>query len=303
MPDKNLKKRILIVEDEKSIRGLISIKLRKNGYEVQEAGNGKEGLKLIQKKIPDLVLTDIQMPVMDGFKLLGEINRLMLPLPAIVITGLSNVDDVIKSLRLGVRDFIRKPFNIHEMMKTIEKVFASPKGQPSVDDLLPFIEIDSKIISLPNNMNTLNMASYYLTRDLSERGLCNQVEKENIRHALEETLSNAMIHGNLEMSSELKSIGSVADTAFNALLTERMNVEPYSSRTITVKNKITKEMMEYTIEDQGPGFDYDNLPDPLHPDNFFKPYGRGIFFIRLHVDEVKWNAKGNLITITKFKST
>jgi CheY-like chemotaxis protein/anti-sigma regulatory factor (Ser/Thr protein kinase) len=296
-------KRILVVDDEKDIRNLIARRLKNDGYEVVEADNGKDGLFQIQKKIPDLVLTDIHMPVMDGFLLLTEINRLMLPLPTIVITGLSNEEDVIMSLRLGVRDFIRKPFNTDEMMKIIEKVLTSPKGKSNIDELIPFIEEDYKKINLPNDVSILNMASYYLTRDLPERGLCTFIEKENIRHALEEALSNAMLHGNLEMSSELKSIGSVADNAFNVILEQRKVSAPYCNRTIQVNYQITKEKIEYIIEDEGPGFDYMNLPDPLHPDNFFKPYGRGLFFIRLHVDDVKWNERGNIVTLTKFKSS
>ncbi len=58
-------------------------------------------------------------------------------------------------------------------------------------------------------------------------------------------------------------------------------------------------MVEYTIEDQGRGFDFRTLPDPRDPENFFKNSGRGLLIIRIHMDEVSWNEKGNKITMRK----
>lgn len=294
---------ILIVDDEEIIRKILMHKLQKRGYKVQEAKNGQEGLKLIQKKIPDLLITDIQMPGMDGFELLEKIHQLMLPLPTIVITGQSRVEDVIKTIRLGVRDFIRKPFESEEMMQTIQKVLSSPQGMASEDDLIPFIHEETKQISLPNDQNVLNIASYYLTRHLPVRGICDHIEKENVRLAVKESLMNAMVHGNLELSSELKNIGSGGDTAFRILLEERQSKDPFSKRSIEVSYFFSRDKVVYEIGDEGPGFDYQNLPDPLHPDNIFKPFGRGIFFIKLHMDEVEWNENGNRIKITKYKTT
>ncbi len=295
-------KTILIVDDEEIIRKILIHKLQKQGYDVLEARNGQEGLRQIQKKIPDLLITDIQMPTMDGFELLENIHKLMLPVPTIVITGQTRVEDVIQTIRLGVRDFIRKPFESDEMMQTIQKVLSSPQGMASEDDLIPFIEEETKEIILPNDQNILNIASFYLTRHLPIRGICDHVEKENVRLALKESLMNAMVHGNLQLSSNLKSIGGIAKTAFHDIMEQRLQESPYNERQIKVTYRFSKEKVTYQIEDEGTGFDYQNLPDPLHPDNIFKPFGRGIFFINLHMDEVVWNDKGNCITLIKNKS-
>lgn len=303
MANKAKQQTILIVDDDEIVRKILVHSLEKADYYVIEANNGEEGLREIQRNLPDLVITDIQMPIMNGMELMSKINELLLPVPVIAITGKSRVEDVINTLRLGVRDFIRKPFESTEMLAIIHKVLNNPIITGSEDELIPYVRKETKAIYLPNDQNVLNMASYYLTRNLPLRGFCSQIEKENIRHALFEALINAMIHGNLELSSELKNVGGIADTAFNAILQERLATPPYGERMTKVLYRFTREKLLYRIEDQGPGFDYKNLPDPLTPENIFKPFGRGIFFIQLHMDKIYWNSCGNAMTMVRFRQS
>lgn len=112
------KKKLLVIEDHQDIRLYLKI-LFKNDYLIHLAENGEDGLKKAQEIMPDLIITDIMMPIMDGFectRLLKE-NLTTCHIPIIQLTALTNDNDAIKGIELGADDYIVKPFN-PEVLKT-----------------------------------------------------------------------------------------------------------------------------------------------------------------------------------------
>ncbi len=111
---------ILVVEDDDSIRGLLHMTLKKNGYDVEIAEDGEEAVSLLEKGIFDLVLLDIMIPKIDGYTLFEYISEYNIP--TIFITAKVAVEDRVKGLRMGAEDYIIKPFEILELMARIENV-------------------------------------------------------------------------------------------------------------------------------------------------------------------------------------
>lgn len=114
--------------------------------------------------------------------------------------------------------------------------------------------------------------------------------------ALTEALDNALYHGNLELSSELRK---ESGEAWEAAVTERRQLSPYKDRSIFVRAELSRKEISVTIRDEGPGFDPSKLPDPTEPDNIESISGRGVFLVRTFMDEVRYNDKGNEITLVK----
>ena len=108
------KKKILVVEDEYSINDGLTFALRKEGYEVRSAFNGKEGLELVEAFKPDLVLLDLMLPDMDGFDICKEISKNTY---VIMLTARGEIFDKIVGLELGADDYISKPFAIEELLE------------------------------------------------------------------------------------------------------------------------------------------------------------------------------------------
>lgn len=106
--------KILVVEDEEGIRGLIQLFLENRGFNVFPAANGKNALCFIQTNKPDLILLDIEMPQMDGFEVCERIRQMM-KVPIIFISSRRGVNDKIKSFNLGGDDYITKPFDFAEL--------------------------------------------------------------------------------------------------------------------------------------------------------------------------------------------
>ncbi|MDH3359331.1 MAG: sigma 54-interacting transcriptional regulator, partial [Desulfobulbaceae bacterium] len=115
--------RVLVVDDDPILRELLNDLLSSNGYQVVLAENGKDALSRLESQPFDHVITDINMPVMDGLALLGEVQNRGLGVPVIVVSAYSDMESVVQAFKLGASDFIAKPFRSEEeVLLTLDKV-------------------------------------------------------------------------------------------------------------------------------------------------------------------------------------
>ena len=118
---------ILIVEDEVKLRNILKIMIMQQNYDILEASNGLEALEILHEKEVDLVISDIKMPEMDGFELLNKIKEKSIPVPLVFITAFATVESAVEAMRLGVFDYIQKPFEEEKIILTIEKALGFSK--------------------------------------------------------------------------------------------------------------------------------------------------------------------------------
>lgn len=113
---------ILIIDDEEMYRSVITMTLESMGYHVAEAVNGLEGWEAIAKKIPDLILCDVNMPVMNGYALLSKLKEVpeYAGIPFLFLTGNTEKTDVRKGMDLGADDYITKPFTADELISAVK---------------------------------------------------------------------------------------------------------------------------------------------------------------------------------------
>ena len=120
-----VKKTILIIEDDKFLRDLIAKKLKKEGFDISEAIDGEKGLKKTKTEKPDLVLLDLILPGIDGFEVLAEIKKdsALIKIPIIILSNLGQKDDIERGMKLGAVDYLIKahftPGEIIDKIKTI----------------------------------------------------------------------------------------------------------------------------------------------------------------------------------------
>lgn len=112
---------ILVVDDEENLLLLLERILLKEGYMVFKASNGLDACTILEKNKIDIVLTDIRMPGMTGMELLQHIKNIDSNIEIIMMTAFATVDTAIESLKIGARDYIRKPFDIEEVVESIKK--------------------------------------------------------------------------------------------------------------------------------------------------------------------------------------
>ena len=122
-----MKKKILVIEDNDQNLYLITFILEKNGFAVVAARNGQEGIEMACNEIPDLILLDIQLPLMDGYEVARRLRQIKETesVPIIAVTSYAMVGDREKALRAGCTGYIEKPINPETFMDEIKKYFKS----------------------------------------------------------------------------------------------------------------------------------------------------------------------------------
>jgi len=118
------KKRILVVDDEDALRTVLSAELNSEGYEVGTAADGTEAVNELQKMKYDLVLLDIKMPNMTGFEVLKVIKEKHSGTKVIMLTGFADLKNAIESKKLGAEDFVSKPYDLVDLLTTIDRVMS-----------------------------------------------------------------------------------------------------------------------------------------------------------------------------------
>ncbi len=116
------KKKILVVDDEDALRTVLSSELAGEGYEVETAADGDEAMEVIRAKTFDLILLDIKMPKVDGFEVLKFLKSKYPNIKVIMLTGFADLKNAIESKKLGAEDFVSKPYDLVDLLTTIERV-------------------------------------------------------------------------------------------------------------------------------------------------------------------------------------
>lgn len=132
--------RILVIEDETDIREVIAYNLKREGYAVITAQNGKEGLKLAKNKNPNLIILDLMMPEIDGLEVcrLIRADSLTQSIPIIMVTAKDDEADIVLGLGLGADDYVTKPFSPKTLVARVKAVLRRMKSQSAdkADDVI-----------------------------------------------------------------------------------------------------------------------------------------------------------------------
>ncbi len=299
--------RVLVVDDSAVDRRLAGSLLEKapgmtalekrTGISVLYAANGKEGLEAIRLENPDLVVTDLQMPEMNGLELVEEVKAKFPALPVILMTAHGSEEIAIQALQRGAASYVPKRNLATDLLETVEEVLAVSGTKRHQEKLLDecWIQTESYFM-LPNDLANIPVLIGHIQENLTRLKVCDENGLIRVAVALREALSNAILHGNMEISSALREQDG---NAYYALLEQRRSEEPYEDRFVHVIAKESRSEAVYVIRDEGPGFDPASLPDPTDPANLEKPSGRGLLLIRTFMDEVRHNKEGNEITMIK----
>ena len=118
--------KILVIDDESSIRDLLDTLLSRKGYDVILAENGRKGLELFRREHPDVIILDLKMPEMDGLTVLREIRNLDPKKSVIVLTGAGTNEAEQRARALGVTEYVEKEFSLHLLGDSLKRLLNNP---------------------------------------------------------------------------------------------------------------------------------------------------------------------------------
>jgi CheY-like chemotaxis protein/anti-sigma regulatory factor (Ser/Thr protein kinase) len=292
--------RILVVDDHPTQAEEFGDLLRNAGCDVTLAGNGREAMDLLRLDLADIVLTDLDMPVMDGLELVQAIRREYPALPVILMTAMGSEDVAARALHLGAASYVRKRSLAKEVVRTVGSVLAVARALHQQERALDCLTDGQLGFVLGNDPDQVPPLLGYLEQVASLLHPRDRTERIRVGIALNEAVLNAIQHGNLELDSDLRQED---ERAFWGLGEERRRQPPYRDRRVHVRATLSRSEAVYVVEDEGPGFDRATVAVATDPANLERIGGRGLMLIRAFMDEVEHNEKGNRITLRKRYST
>ncbi|MBN2091836.1 ATP-binding protein [candidate division KSB1 bacterium] len=263
--------RLLLIDNDLERIKLIRELLEEKEFEVLTVGDGNSAINLFRSQPFDLILTNIMLNDMDGVEIVTAIREIDHELPVIIMSSSSHANKAIKALYAGAHHFVREPIEIEELVQTIEKLLCYRQEHDSYKKVYPYLE-QKVVFQIPGDYSFMGGVIQYLNAILVKIGI-QEEDDIQVKVSLLESITNAIEHGN----------------------------HGNANKKVEIEAQITAEKAIFTIKDQGKGFDYQNLPDPTEPENIIKARGRGIFMIQNLMDEVSFNAKGNVITMIKYR--
>ncbi len=116
------KRTILVVDDEDALRTVLSSELTSEGYDVRSAADGDEAIEVLKREKVDLILLDIKMPRMNGFEVLRHVKKTRPRTKVVMLTAFADLKNAIESKKLGAEDFVSKPYDLVDLLTTIDRV-------------------------------------------------------------------------------------------------------------------------------------------------------------------------------------
>ncbi|MEW6536714.1 MAG: response regulator [Candidatus Auribacterota bacterium] len=262
---------ILVVDDDELICCLLKDILNRQNCAVTTVLNGASALETLRANAFDLVITDVNMPGMNGIVLMEEIKRISPDLPVIVITGGGNEEIAVKALKSGAFNFCRKPFEIEELTRIVKKGLEVKKFSDKQKEVLPFLTVEMSF-DMPSDVMLIRSVIHHIYQGARQLGFPEDEFSMRVKLAIDEALNNAIKHGN------------------------HSNID----KKVKIRTQISPQKLMVTIRDEGPGFDVSQVPDPKDPSNLHREGGRGVLLISYYMDEVYYNDKGNEVMLVKY---
>ncbi|MFK7819752.1 MAG: response regulator [Planctomycetaceae bacterium] len=289
---------VLVVDDALSDRVLMSGLLTKTlKCDVLEAGNGLDALSILDAKHPDVVLTDMNMPEMDGLELVAAVKENHPRTPVILMTAQGSEEIAAKAMRQGAASYVPKAKCSEHLAETVIRVVAGSNDDKLDAQVLHYLNSGSLSFSIRNNLRTIESLVALLRQTLRCLPLESETERLRVGLAVEAGLLNACLRGNLELTRE----ATVGRRNLISAFQNRVNESPYRDRRIHLIASIDRQRAKFVISDEGNGFDssafsccgdLERLPDENQT-------GRGIALMCSIMDEVSWNETGNELTLVK----
>lgn len=288
----------ILVVDDSAVDRLVARRLleKHGGWAVAQAADGGEALAAMDASLPAVVLTDLQMPGVDGLALVERVRERYPRVPVVLMTGQGSEEIAIAALKAGAASYVPKRNLATGLIPALEQVLAASQTDDRRGRVLAALAERVSRFVLESDPALVGPLVQMFREEMAAFGLCDATAATRAGIALEEALLNAVYHGNLGVGSELKLL---ANGTFEKTAAERREQEPYRSRRVSVTAELTPRAATFVIEDQGAGFDVSALPDPTDPANLEKPSGRGVLFMRTFMDEVTYTPTGNRVTLVK----
>lgn len=289
--------KVLIVEDDFISRNYLSSLMKFSGYQCLTAKNAAEGLDLYLECKPDAIVCSMVMPGISGLEFLREIRTNDRRTIIIMIANRSSERLAIDALRLGANDYIKKPVQDSDILPAIKRAGSRIVLDDEPEQPYGMVDSGKIVMKFKTEFDAPRLIVERLMKEIKPQ----YFEPDsliNIELGLMELVTNAIEHGNLNITYQEK-LEVTKDNGLVDLYHKRLQDNMLAARKVTVEFAFSQQKCEWTITDEGNGFDPSSIPDPIAKENIENLSGRGIFISKFAFDNVEYLGKGNCVHVTK----
>lgn len=280
---------ILLVEDSSVQSRAISELLTSANYQVDAVTNGREALDYLAQRQVDVVITDLEMPELDGLSLVRAMHAGGIAIPIILITAHGSEQVAVDALRAGATSYVPKGQLRDLLVSTVNDVLAGRHRHGGYERLLGCVsrsEFEFELDNDPELILPLCDLLQQMIDSVCEFGRC---ERLRIGVALEQAVHNAMYRGNLEIPGAFVFPPPPGPKP----------ARPPADRRVHVQATIGADVVRFLVRDEGPGFDVTKVRQQGSEGAVSDGQGRGLVLMQAFMDEVSYNARGNELILTK----
>jgi len=289
---------VLIAEDDPISQKLLVACVEAAGYSCRAAENGQKALELFNQERADLVLTDVHMPVMDGFSVLRTIREQDQQTIVIIITSEKSIEMVESALVHGANNYLQKPIDAGQLTKLLNKYARIVADRRAGGRIERMITDHSFRIVIENEVEVTTRVAQVLIDECKVD--FSDTERLDIILGLDELLTNAIEHGNLGITQEEKEKAILQDDGLHKLHRTRADDPRRQRRRVSIEYIYQKgRFCEWVIMDEGNGFDWKKTRNPLEDASLYRPTGRGIFLSKIVFDKLEYRGRGNVVCVRK----
>lgn len=297
---------ILVVDDSETDRQLIGGLLKpKLDWIVQFASDGAEGLAMIGEIFPDVVVTDLQMPELNGIQLCAEAKAEYPHVPIVLVTGQGSEDLAVEALHAGAASYVPKSGLSKYLLDTVEQVLSLAQHDESKARLMQNTSGVRYQFNLETDQQLIAPLVDFVSSTMASLGIGDESDQRHVSVAIGESLINAMFHGNLELDSDtaLYARQQLHDGGIAEEVQERSKIEPFRDRRVKVAVNLTRKQVDIAIRDEGPGFDSSEVSEhACEASQLSSEEGRGLTLIHNFMDEVSFSSPNEIHMCLKIKS-
>ncbi len=297
---------ILVVDDSSVDRRFVGGLLERSGnFQVEFAENGDDALNKLRTRRPDVVLTDMQMPGRGGLELVAAVRAQHPGLPIILMTGQGSEALAVEALQRGAANYIPKVQLGDRLINTIDETLSMVRADRTYERLISCLRNCDFTFQLDNDPALIDPLVDLVQQMISGMTLTDATGRFRVGSALKEALLNAMYRGNLEVSFQQMqdTRESLLSGKTEDICQQRRSERPYFDRRVEVRVSINLRRIEIIVTDQGPGFDPAAVASAKSVEQIDPERGRGLLIMRSFMDEVRFNDRGNEVTLVKYRET
>lgn len=281
--------KLLIVDDALTDRVRVSgIASHWENCTILEADNGRSALDQIERHFPDLVLTDLHMPEMDGLELVAAVKQDFPGIPVVLMTAKGSEEIAAKALQHGAASYVPKAHLANDLLHTLAEVYNTAKDAESQSRVMHYLSSAVTEFVLRNDLSLIRPCVSKILDMLRCLPLGDETQRLRVGIALREAILNAYYHGNLEVKKQAGGDPS----RYDAIAASRMHETQFYDRRIYVQSDINADRVNFVVRDDGDGFDASAmLADEDHP-------GRGLTLMKSVMDQVSFSPSGNEVRMS-----